>query len=201
MLECACHTFWVPFLIGLVVLRCCVTAVHTHGLHVSHDDDDIGETTRCPWPWPWPLPCRNAPLHTLLVLLHAETIVLPGQSNLYSYHLAADHMAGTHWFHAHKHSSTNLQVAGGMAGVLLVEPADTMPLPADFAALYSDSSRQSVMMLNHVWLQTPATIGTGAFTFESLFNWAERFPDQTIAPSAEFITEDNLCVRAVGTSE
>ncbi|WP_158715282.1 multicopper oxidase family protein [Kitasatospora phosalacinea] len=36
-------------------------------------------------------------------------------------HVPADHPAGTYWYHPHLHGSTAEQVAGGMAGVIVVE--------------------------------------------------------------------------------
>ncbi|WP_414571082.1 multicopper oxidase family protein [Nostoc sp. CCY 9925] len=35
--------------------------------------------------------------------------------------LPSDHPAGTHWYHAHQHGSTAIQVSSGMAGTLIVE--------------------------------------------------------------------------------
>jgi FtsP/CotA-like multicopper oxidase with cupredoxin domain len=45
----------------------------------------------------------------------------PGVSFQYEYNLAPDHPAGTFWYHPHRHGSTALQVASGMAGVLIVK--------------------------------------------------------------------------------
>ena len=41
------------------------------------------------------------------------------------------------------------QVMGGLIGSLIVDPADSYPLPADFAALYGDADSKT-MMLNHI---------------------------------------------------
>ncbi|WP_244817736.1 multicopper oxidase family protein [Caballeronia sp. Lep1P3] len=68
------------------------TNVHTHGLHVSPSGTSDN------------------------VLL----TVLPGQTQQYSYKLPADHPSGTFWYHAHLHGSTAIDVASGMAGVLIV---------------------------------------------------------------------------------
>lgn len=46
--------------------------------------------------------------------------VNPGVSFQYEYNLPADHPAGTFWYHTHRHGSTALQVASGMAGALIV---------------------------------------------------------------------------------
>src|SRR5262249_33919268 len=44
----------------------------------------------------------------------------PGISFQYEYNVPPDHPAGTYWFHPHRHGSTALQVASGMAGMLIV---------------------------------------------------------------------------------
>ncbi|SFW26047.1 multicopper oxidase family protein [Nitrosovibrio sp. Nv17] len=44
----------------------------------------------------------------------------PGVSFQYEYKVPSDHPAGTFWYHTHRHGSTALQVASGMAGALVV---------------------------------------------------------------------------------
>ncbi len=70
-----------------------VTNLHTHGLHVSPQSpaDDVFKEVR------------------------------PGEICNYDFPVANDHPAGTFWYHAHKHGSTALQLANGMAGALIVE--------------------------------------------------------------------------------
>ena len=70
-----------------------VTNLHTHGLHVSPESpaDDVFREVR------------------------------PGQSFRYQFQIPPDHPPGTFWYHAHKHGSTALQLASGMAGALIVE--------------------------------------------------------------------------------
>ena len=46
--------------------------------------------------------------------------IRPGVSFQYEYNIPADHPSGTFWYHPHLHGSTALQVASGMAGVLVV---------------------------------------------------------------------------------
>jgi FtsP/CotA-like multicopper oxidase with cupredoxin domain/peroxiredoxin len=69
------------------------TNLHTHGLHVSPKPpaDDVFRE------------------------------ILPGASCDYLYDIPTDHPSGTFWYHAHKHGSTALQLASGMAGALIVE--------------------------------------------------------------------------------
>lgn len=66
--------------------------LHTHGLHVS--------------------PSGNSDN----VLLSIE----PGHSLDYVIQLPANHPAGTFWYHSHRHGSTAIQVASGMAGALII---------------------------------------------------------------------------------
>ena len=44
----------------------------------------------------------------------------PGVSFQYEYNIPTDHPAGTFWYHPHRHGSTALQVASGLAGALIV---------------------------------------------------------------------------------
>jgi hypothetical protein len=46
----------------------------------------------------------------------------PGTSHEYVLDIPADHPPGLHWYHAHVHGSTALQVMGGLVGAILVEP-------------------------------------------------------------------------------
>lgn len=71
-----------------------ITNLHTHGLHVS----PRGRSDN--------------------VLLRIDS----GRSNLYTIDLPPNHAPGTHWYHAHLHGSTALQVQGGMSGALIVRP-------------------------------------------------------------------------------
>ncbi len=69
------------------------TNFHTHGFHVS--PDGISDN----------------------VLREME----PQNSYPIEIELPSDHPAGTHWYHAHQHGSTAIQVSSGMAGALIVE--------------------------------------------------------------------------------
>ncbi|MET0719799.1 MAG: multicopper oxidase domain-containing protein [Tardiphaga sp.] len=46
--------------------------------------------------------------------------IRPGSSFPYEHAVPADHPAGTFWYHSHRHGSTAIQVASGMAGALIV---------------------------------------------------------------------------------
>ncbi|WP_250455425.1 multicopper oxidase domain-containing protein [Caballeronia sp. ATUFL_M2_KS44] len=68
------------------------TNIHTHGFHIS--------------------PSGNSD--------NVLMTVYPGTVQNYSYKLPPDHPSGTFWYHAHLHGSTAIDVASGMAGVLIV---------------------------------------------------------------------------------
>jgi len=99
-----------------------ITNLHSHGLHVS--------------------PMGNGDN----VLLE----IRPGESFEYEYNLAADHPAGTYWYHAHRHGSTALQVSSGMAGALIINgnrkpelSGSDQPLPGDIDTLLVTSGPNS----------------------------------------------------------
>ena len=85
------------------------TSLHVHGWHVSPKEDDV------------------------------FTLIAPGSSKTYVYHLPSSHPAGTFWYHAHGHGSSSLQ-AGWMAGALVVHDKDHRRLPPDV-----------VLLLTQVW--------------------------------------------------
>ena len=70
-----------------------VTNMHLHGVHVS----------------------PNSPADNILLL------VRPGETQHYVYDIPKGHPPGTYFYHAHFHGSVALQVASGMAGVLIIE--------------------------------------------------------------------------------
>jgi FtsP/CotA-like multicopper oxidase with cupredoxin domain len=80
------------------------TSLHVHGWHVSPREDDV------------------------------FTLIAPGSSKTYVYHLPQTHPAGTFWYHAHGHGSSSLQ-AGWMAGALIVHDRDHRRLPPDVVLL------------------------------------------------------------------
>ncbi|MBD2256186.1 multicopper oxidase family protein [Pseudanabaena sp. FACHB-2040] len=47
-------------------------------------------------------------------------MVAPGETALYRFTIPADHRAGTFWYHPHHHGNVASQVAGGLAGLLVV---------------------------------------------------------------------------------
>eukprot|EP00736_Rhodelphis_marinus_P008785 Rmarinus@m.4898 len=141
------------------------TNLHTHGLHVSPYEDAT------------------------------DTYVLPGESLTYEFNIPENHLMGTHWYHPHYHGSTTIQVLGGMAGVLLIDPADSYSLPDDLDSLYAT---ESIMMLNHVYISdgTPEVDDAdngGGFDLDDLTEIAARYgDDQTVDPNPEVSGSDDF---------
>lgn len=81
------------------------TNLHTHGLHVS--------------------PSGNS--DNVLLEIYPQTKLE------YEIKLPPGHPAGTHWYHAHTHGSTAVQVGSGMAGALIVDD-DPSRIPPALAA-------------------------------------------------------------------
>lgn len=54
--------------------------------------------------------------------------IRPGESKTYEFPIPSDHPSGLYWYHPHHHGSTDVQVGGGMAGLLVVRgPIDDVP--------------------------------------------------------------------------
>ena len=101
------------------------TSLHVHGWHVSPREDDV------------------------------FTLIAPGSSKTYVYHLPSSHPAGTFWYHAHGHGSSSLQ-AGWMAGALVVHDKDHRRLPPDVVLLLTQV-RAGVFMCRGDWRFTVET--------------------------------------------
>lgn len=70
-----------------------ITNLHTHGLHVS--------------------PSGNSDN----VFLHVE----PGESLQYEFVIPDNHPSGLYWYHPHHHGNSMQQVAGGLAGAIIID--------------------------------------------------------------------------------
>jgi FtsP/CotA-like multicopper oxidase with cupredoxin domain/peroxiredoxin/ketosteroid isomerase-like protein len=81
------------------------TNLHFHGLHVAPQGTTDAESD-----------------NVLLAL--APTSDPAGSIQRYAVKIPASHVAGTFWYHAHRHGSTAPQVASGMAGALIIERDD-----------------------------------------------------------------------------
>ncbi len=100
--------------------KCNNTNLHTHGLFVS----------------PSSVPnSANPRISSDDVLVD----IPPGGRNRYCVWLPDIHAPGTHWYHAHRHGSTALQVSNGMAGTIIIrEPQPLVPQDQDFVWLVQE---------------------------------------------------------------
>jgi len=106
------------------------TNLHTHGLHVSPlSFDPCAQRPAGPGN-----AVQNGPVGSGCSLVASDDVLIevkPGQMQQYCIEIPSFHAPGTHWYHAHKHGSTAMQLAQGLAGVLIVdEPAGQQILAA-----------------------------------------------------------------------
>lgn len=108
------------------------TNLHTHGLHVSPYKDSSGSFDADN------VFLKVTPKDQVVDCLNDD---FRDYENDYRFELPADHPPGTHWYHAHKHGSTNFQVGSGLAGPLIVrDPPGSMPS-------YIENAEEKVFML------------------------------------------------------
>ena len=81
--------------------------LHVHGVQVvPHIFDPVGTTDRA----------------AMMVAIQ------PGTTYSYNFAVPADQPSGLYWYHPHHHGSTDVEVSGGMAGLILVKgPIDQVP--------------------------------------------------------------------------
>ncbi|MCP5085395.1 MAG: multicopper oxidase domain-containing protein [Rhodobacteraceae bacterium] len=95
------------------------TNFHTHGLHVSPGTDpgtglDADNIFLNIVPKGQQVPCWDENFREY--------------ENHFRFEIPGHHPPGTHWYHAHKHGSTAMQVVNGMCGPLIIpDPAGHMP--------------------------------------------------------------------------
>ena len=70
------------------------TNIHTHGLYVNPNEDSI------------------------------FIDVQPGETHTYELEIPEDHHPGLHWYHAHHHGSSTLQIMGGLFGALVIDDGE-----------------------------------------------------------------------------
>ena len=120
------------------------TNIHTHGLHIDPNMDSI------------------------------FTAAAPeGGSLLYRYEIPVAHAPGLHWYHAHTHGSSAMQIMGGLVGALIVQPPSTQSqsqaglsgtsttahTPFDLNMPASIRSAQSFLLVVTYVVFTQSTIG------------------------------------------
>jgi FtsP/CotA-like multicopper oxidase with cupredoxin domain len=77
----------------------------------------------------------------------------------------------------------NLQASGGLAGALLLDPADGYPtLPSTLAPLYLDGAYQ-LLLIQHIFLNMPSQVNVSyAFQMKSYLEWSNMFSNATANP-------------------
>ena len=91
------------------------TNLHVHGLHVDPKDDNVTLLI---------LPEDDDPSNYTPELQRLIPDIRRWWEWEYGYRIPADHLPGTHWYHAHKHGATSTQVENGMAGTLMIRPRE-----------------------------------------------------------------------------
>jgi FtsP/CotA-like multicopper oxidase with cupredoxin domain/peroxiredoxin len=129
------------------------TNLHFHGLHVAPQGTPNAESDN--------------------VLLELKPNADPSlATQRYAVHIPANHVAGTFWYHAHKHGAVAAQVSSGLAGALIIERDDNLhnldSVPAIAAAA------EEVIVLQEIPYLKPV---------ENQPGFIERSPDTDPAPN------------------
>jgi FtsP/CotA-like multicopper oxidase with cupredoxin domain len=129
------------------------TNLHTHGLHVSPSTDASGEFDAdnvfiSVTPRNQVVPCRD-------ICGQPVADTFREHRNQFRFEIGSDHSSGTFWYHAHKHGATQSQVAGGLAGPLIVrDKPGAMP---DYIA----NAKEQIFMIVNEGLMRMAPEGGG----------------------------------------
>lgn len=141
------------------------TNLHTHGLHVS------------------PSGCSDNVLITVLpegadAALANETTFIG--SFEYCIHIPKVHLPGTHWYHAHLHGSTAVQLASGMAGALIIE-GDIDEVPEIKAA------RERLFVFQQIAYEAPKDGNPGIVDSDGLvpFDLIDRWYEPSDQPGGQ----------------
>ncbi len=131
------------------------TNLHVHGLQVvPHIFDPVGTSD------------PNA----------MQIAVAPGTSRTYTFDLPPDQPSGLFWYHPHHHGSSDVEVSGGMAGLIIVKgPIDQVPeiaaardipIAVQTIQVQQDATTPGLYTLEPKAYQTPAN---GGYTPRSPF--------------------------------
>lgn len=116
------------------------TNLHVHGLHVSPCSewgDGLGDCAQV-------IHEGQPEVASDDVIFEIPPIVEGGKPQKFCIWLPKFHAPGTHWYHSHKHGSTAIQVANGLAGALIVrERHPIVPVHNDFIWLIQEVLPQS----------------------------------------------------------
>jgi suppressor of ftsI len=93
----------------------------------------------------------------------------PGTSLTYNFVLPPDHPSGLYWYHPHHHGSTDVEVSGGMAGLIIIGgPIDRVPeiaaareIPIAVQSLQvnADATQPGIYDTEYIAYQTPQNGG------------------------------------------
>ena len=108
---------------------CNVTNLHTHGLHMNPAVDSI-------------FPSAGS-----------------GESLVYHYNVSAHHFPGFHWYHAHHHGASAMQIMGGLFGAIIVKPSGHENIPASIT-----DSDSHVVVISDMILVQDTEVSTGLVT-------------------------------------
>lgn len=114
------------------------TNLHVHGMHVDPKQDNVTLLI---------LPEDDNPSNYSPELQRLIPDINRWWEWRYGYRLPADHLPGTHWYHAHKHGATSTHVENGMAGSLVVRPNNDS---LDVVPGLWDSGHDRVLMLQEI---------------------------------------------------
>ena len=112
----------------------------------------------------------------------------PGKTFEYAFPIPADHPSGLFWYHPHHHGSTDVQISGGMAGLIVMRgPIDAVP---EIAA-----AREILMAIQTVQVN-PSTANPGTYDYEPV---AYQPPPPagdgyTLGPAFAFVTVNGRLV-------
>ncbi len=112
----------------------------------------------------------------------------PGESYSYAFPIPPNHPSGLFWYHPHHHGATDVQVSGGMAGLIVVRgPIDAVP---EIAA-----AREILMAIQTIQVN-PSTTKPGTYDYEPV---AYQPPPPsgdgyTLGPAFAFVTVNGRLV-------
>lgn len=125
-----------------------ITNLHFHGLHVA------------------PQGTPEAESDNVFLSISGPT----GEQN-YEVQIPDDHVAGTFWYHAHKHGSVSAQVSSGLAGALIIERDDDTHNLDSIDAI--GDAREQILVFQQVpYLKR--TDGVGVIELDTVPNAAAR---------------------------
>jgi len=95
--------------------------------------------------------------------------IAPGTSKTYNFTVPADHPPGLYWYHPHHHGSTDVEVSGGMAGLIIVggnidqvpeiAAARDIPIAIQSISVNADATNPAIQDLEYLAYQPPASGG------------------------------------------